>query len=165
MKRKLGEGAFGIVYLAAHPQLGRDVALKVARRERFQSADDLDRFFEEARNSARIKAPGIVAVYDVVQDGDLVFIVQEYIDGSDLKETLRTGSHTPDQVADRIAEIAEAVGYSHQQGIYHCDLKPSDILLDKAGDFKHEYVVSVEERTTRKERPGGEHSGSSCEGT
>jgi serine/threonine protein kinase len=80
----LGSGGFGTVYRATDPQLQRAVALKVPHRDRIGSAERRAMYLHEARAAARLKHPGLVAVYDVQEDGDGIYIVQEYVDGQDL---------------------------------------------------------------------------------
>ena len=81
----LGEGGFGRVYLADDPQLQRQVALKVPRRKWLSSEKRIEAMLHEARSAARLKHPALVVVHDVQQDGEDVYIVQEYVDGQDLR--------------------------------------------------------------------------------
>ena len=74
-----------------------------------------------------------MAVYDVQQEGDSVYIVQEYVDGQDLARWAASVHPDPDAVIRLMIEIAEAVGYAHQQGLVHRDLKPANILVDQRG--------------------------------
>ncbi len=133
IQRPLGMGSFGSVYLARDPDLDRDVALKVPRRERFSGDADIERFMNEARAAARLKHPGIVTVHDVGREGDLPFVVLEYVEGQDLANALAKRSLTPVRAAQIMAQIADAVGYAHQQGLIHRDLKPANVLLDARG--------------------------------
>ena len=84
IKRLLGTGGFGAVYLAHDPQLQRNVALKVPNRQRLAADQRVEVFLAEARAAARLRHPGLVQVHDVQQDGDDVYIVHEYIAGQDL---------------------------------------------------------------------------------
>ena len=87
----LGQGAFGVVYLARDTELNRPVALKVPARGRFRSGVDRERFLEEARAAAQLDHPNIVTVHDVFQEGDRIVIVQQYIEGQDLTAFLASG--------------------------------------------------------------------------
>lgn len=115
VERRLGRGAFGDVYLADDPELNRKVALKVPRRERFSSPEDMDIFVQEARTAAGLTHPGIVTIHDVVREGDSLFIVQEYIAGQDLAKYLKSqNSALPAaQAVGLLMSIAEALSFAH----------------------------------------------------
>ena len=121
IERPLGRGAFGDVYLAYDPQLERQVALKVPRRERFTSPEDIETFVQEARTAAGLTHPGIVTIHDVVREGDSLFIVQEYIEGQDLANYLKSqNSGLPaEQAVGLLMSIAEALSFAHQKGFVH----------------------------------------------
>ncbi len=130
----LGGGNFGQVYLGRDSQLDRFVAIKVPRPERFAGAEDRDRFLREARLAARIKHPGIVAVYQIDRDPELGwFAVLEYIEGRSLSAFLRTERVTVSRAAELTISVAEAISHAHEQGLVHRDLKPENILLDTKG--------------------------------
>jgi serine/threonine protein kinase/formylglycine-generating enzyme required for sulfatase activity len=133
IQRVLGRGGFGIVYLAFDPQLGRQVALKVPRADRFANQSDLEKFLVEARTAARLKHPRLVAIYDVQQLGNLPFIVQEYIESRNLAEWRTEVRPSFEQIAQIMVGVAEAVSYIHQEGLIHCDLKSANILIDPMG--------------------------------
>ena len=115
VEHRLGRGAFGDVYLADDPELNRKVALKVPRRERFSSPEDMDIFVQEARTAAGLTHAGIVTIYDVVREGDSLFIVQEYIAGQDLSKYLESQkSGLPAEPAvGLLMSIAEALSFAH----------------------------------------------------
>ena len=121
---RLGRGAFGDVYLADDPELKRKVALKVPRRERFSSPEDMDIFVQEARTAAGLTHAGIVTIHDVVREGDSLFIVQEYIEGQDLANYLKSHkSGLPAaQAVELLMSIAHALSFAHQKGFVHRDL-------------------------------------------
>lgn len=119
--------------LAHDGELDRFVALKFPRWDRLAPHADPDGYVREARNAARLKHPGIVSVYDVNTEGDHVFIVMEYVQGLDLAEVLRLERFSPLRAAEVMIEIADAVGYAHEQGLVHRDLKPGNIILDCEG--------------------------------
>ena len=121
------------MYLAYDPHLQRDVALKVPGRKRLSSVTSLDAFLQEARAAARFKHPGLVVVHDVQQDGDDVYIVQEYIDGQDLSHWARDNIQSPERIVALIKEVVEAVGFAHQHDLVHRDLKPANLLVDRQG--------------------------------
>jgi tetratricopeptide (TPR) repeat protein len=125
----LGRGSFGSVWRAWDTELGRAVALKLPHAGRFADTPEEERFLREARSTARLHHPGIVAVHDVGRDGDTVYMVSELVLGVSLEAWLKDGRPTCTQVAELIASVAEALHYAHQQGVVHRDVKPSNILL------------------------------------
>ncbi len=133
IREVLGEGGFGRVYLAYDPHLQRQVALKVPGRRRLSNAPNLEAFLQEARAAARLKHPGLVVVHDIQQDGDEVYIVQEYIDGGDLARSARDNSPSVEQIVVLIKEVVEALCYAHQRELVHRDLKPANVLVDQHG--------------------------------
>jgi serine/threonine protein kinase/Flp pilus assembly protein TadD len=130
----LGEGAFGRVYLARDPELNRLVALKIPHVGPFASQEELDQFLEEARTAAQLDHEGIVTIYDVFREGEQVVIVQQYVEGQDLRSCLVTSEpQRPTRCAQILLGISEAVSAAHERGFVHRDLKPSNILLDQQG--------------------------------
>ncbi|MGM0490652.1 MAG: serine/threonine protein kinase, partial [Planctomycetota bacterium] len=134
IQRRLGRGGFGVVYLAHDPDLDRPVALKVPRRKRLKTRDQVGDFMKEARTAAKLKHPGLVTVHDVQQEDGWPYIVQEFIEGQDLAEWAREQKPSHEQIARLFIGIAEAVGYAHQQELTHCDLKLANVLMDTVGD-------------------------------
>jgi tetratricopeptide (TPR) repeat protein len=128
-----GQGSFGAVYKAHDPELERPVALKVPRPGTLATAEQQERFLREARSAARLKHPHIVQVHEIGHDWDLPYIVSEYIDGLTLADLLTGGLPRFPETAALVARIAEALDYAHQQKVIHRDVKPSNILLDRAG--------------------------------
>ncbi|MCA9177039.1 MAG: protein kinase [Planctomycetales bacterium] len=123
----LGEGRFGEVCLARDEVLGRDVALKTVRC----SSED-DRLLEEARTAARLKHPGIAAVYDAGRlDGNRVYIVMEHVDGPSLHALLQDDAlrYSPHEAGEMIANLADAVDTAHRAGVLHRDLQPGNVVL------------------------------------
>ena len=133
IERPLGSGGFGIVYLAYDPQLDRPVALKVPKRSRFRTPKDVADFVHEARTAAKLKHESFVAVYDVQEEAGLPFIVQEYVDAGNLAVWAAEQKPPFTQIAQIMAGVASALGYLHQQGLTHCDLKLTNVLMDSNG--------------------------------
>lgn len=129
----LGKGSFGAVYHAYDVELDRDVAIKIPTRRYREGGKGVDAFFVEAKNAARLKHPGIVSVYDVQTEEDQPFIVQEFIDGSNLNDW-RKEKHLPYiTIVQILIEVTEALAAAHQIGLLHRDLKPANILVDRQG--------------------------------
>jgi serine/threonine protein kinase len=133
IRRKLGNGAFGNVYLAHDPELDRLVAVKVPHASRLSSKHQVEQFLEEARLAARLKHHGIVTVHDAGQDGQHCFIVMEYIDGDTITHFIKCRERSLPLNVTLIAEVADALHYAHKNGFVHRDLKPGNILVDAQG--------------------------------
>lgn len=160
--RVLGEGAFGTVLLAHDDDLQRAVAIKVPRRDRFLSMQDASVFMEEARTVARLRLPGIVAVYDVGRTDDgFPFVVLEFIDGPSLESEMRAGPVSPRRAAQLLAAIADAVAFAHKQGFVHRDLKPANILLDGQG-IPHVSDFGLALHESQQIRRKGEYAGTAA---
>lgn len=131
----LGRGAFGAVYLGWDPQLKRQVAIKVPRLAAENTAEQIEAFLEEARRAVQLERhQGIVPVYDVGRDGDLCYIVSQYIEGGTLSQLLKEGPVPVEKAVKLAATLADIVHFAHRQGWVHRDIKPSNILLDAEGN-------------------------------
>ena len=126
----------GIVYLAKDPLIGRLVALKTIRASMHVEDDETrefqQRFIREAQAAGILNHPSIVTVHDIGMDepSNTNFIAMEYVEGSNLKEVLSQGrTLTFDQIADLVAQVAEALDFAHAKGIVHRDVKPANIIL------------------------------------
>jgi len=133
----IGEGGMATVYQAQDIMLGRTVAVKVLHE---RGADDeafLARFYREAQAAANLDHPNIVSVYDIGQDGDLHYIVMEYVEGRNLKEIILESAPFPIGRALTIAiQVCTAVGAAHEVDLIHCDVKPQNILVAPDGRVK-----------------------------
>ncbi|HET8772533.1 MAG TPA: protein kinase, partial [Thermoanaerobaculia bacterium] len=134
--RELGKGAMGVVYLAKDPLIGRLVALKTIRAAVHADDDETkefqQRFIREAQAAGILNHPAIVTVHDIGQDdtSNVSFIAMEYVEGQNLKEVLSQGrALTFEQIADIVAQVAEALDFAHAKGIVHRDVKPANIIL------------------------------------
>jgi serine/threonine-protein kinase len=133
----LGSGGMGEVFLAEDTRLGRRIALKRLRHAgRATASDERRALVHEARAAARLNHPGIASIYDIVEDGDLVCIVMEYVQGESLASSLRRGPVSVDRALDIAEQTAGALAAAHVEGILHCDLKPANILITTAGRVK-----------------------------
>ena len=134
VERILGQGGFGVVYLAHDGQLQRLVAIKVPHRHRISTAEDAEAYLTEARTVANLDHPHIVPVYDVGSTDDCpCFIVSKFIEGSTLAQKIKDDRPTFGEAAELVATIAEALHYAHRKGLVHRDIKPGNILLDNSG--------------------------------
>jgi tRNA A-37 threonylcarbamoyl transferase component Bud32/tetratricopeptide (TPR) repeat protein len=125
----LGFGAFGTVYKAFDSELKRTVALKIPRSGTLVGKDDEDRFYREARNAAQLRHPGIVPVFEVGRSEQFPYIVSELVEGITLADALTGRKFGFREAAQLVRQLAEALDYSHKQGVVHRDLKPSNIML------------------------------------
>jgi len=133
--RQLGEGGFGRVYLARDEELGRLVAIKLPKARAPATDAAVEGFLGEARIAAQLKHPAIVVVHDVGRDAaGLIFVVQEYIEGTTLWDEIRARRVSVDRAVRITIRVAEALQLAHAHGLVHRDLKPSNILLDRAGE-------------------------------
>jgi serine/threonine protein kinase len=134
---ELGLGGMAVVYLAEHQLLHNKVAIKVLNQEYVRNANIRSRFLAEARKMARMSHPGIVKVTDLIEDGDTVAFVMEYVDGDTLKEYLeRKGKLGDEEIKTIFIQMLDAVGYVHEQNLVHRDIKPSNFMLDKKNKVK-----------------------------
>lgn len=133
--REVGRGGAGVVWLALDEALGRQVAMK--RHLRSDDVHTEGRAWREARLAASLQHPYLVAVYDLVEDQDDLWLVMEYVAGGTLaKAVAQVGSYDPDAAARIGVQIAEGLACAHSAGIVHRDVKPSNILLTRGGQAK-----------------------------
>ncbi|MFM2097053.1 MAG: Serine/threonine-protein kinase PknB [Planctomycetota bacterium] len=132
--QKLGEGAFGAVWLAEDIELQRQVALKEPRVDRLQNAADIEKYLAEARVLASLDHPHIVPVYDVGRTADgSCYVVSKLIDGMDLADYARDRLLPFDHAALLLSNVADALQHTHNRGLVHRDIKPANILVDGQG--------------------------------
>jgi serine/threonine protein kinase len=138
--RVLGKGAMGLVYEGRDPNLDRRVAIKTIKVENLSeeaAAEYEVRFRTEARSAARLQHPHIVSVYDSDRDGDIAFLVMEFIAGDDLKHHLDKGElYTLEQTLGIMGDLLSALDYAHRQSIVHRDIKPANLLIETNGRVK-----------------------------
>lgn len=132
----LGQGGMGAVYKARQRELGRLVALKILPPEIGDDDSFAERFTREARALARLAHSHIVLIYDFGRAGGLFYILMEYVDGANLRQTMATGRLTSNEALAIIPQICEALQFAHDEGIVHRDIKPENILIDKRGRVK-----------------------------
>ena len=134
---EIGKGGMAIVYKAKCLVLNRYVALKVLRPEFREDKDFINRFKVEAQSAGSLSHPNIVSIYDVGQDGDLDYIVMEYVEGVTLKQYLDAKGVIPwKEAVDYAAQICAGLEHAHKKGIVHKDIKPHNIIITREGTLK-----------------------------
>jgi formylglycine-generating enzyme required for sulfatase activity len=128
IRRHLGSGGMGQVYLARDAVLGRSVALKI-----MAGATPSEVFLHEARAIAMLNHPNIVQLYEFGDHHTGMFLALEYVDGETLRDRLRPGGIGLDQALRHTRAIAEALAHAHAAGVTHCDLKPSNVMVGRDG--------------------------------
>ncbi|WP_170291551.1 Stk1 family PASTA domain-containing Ser/Thr kinase [Heliobacterium mobile] len=133
----LGSGGMAQVYKAWDKLLERAVTIKLLRETLTSDEEFVRRFRREAQAVAGLSHPNIVNVYDVGREGDIDYIVMEFIDGPTLKEVIRSRAPLPPEEAVELGkQISDALEHAHERGIIHRDIKPHNILLNRNGRVK-----------------------------
>ena len=133
----VGTGGMAVVYRAFDKKKNRIVAIKVLRPEFESDEEFVRRFSREAEAASKVSHENIVNMLDVGTDGDLRYIVMEYVDGQTLKDMIRQqGFLNPDTAIRMTIRILAAVDHAHRNGIVHRDIKPQNILVDADGHVK-----------------------------
>lgn len=133
----VGTGGMAVVYRALDLEENRIVAIKVLRPEYESDMEFVRRFSREAEAAAKMSHENIVNLLDVGIDGDMRYIVMEFVDGRTLKEMIREeGRIHPDVALRMTIRILAAVDHAHRNGIVHRDIKPQNILVDRRGQVK-----------------------------
>lgn len=127
---KIGQGGMAHVFKANHPALNRLVAIKVLSPELVSQPGFAERFRREAQAVARLNHPNILPVYDFGVQGRYSYIVMRYIPNSITLHSLMGENASKQKLIDYVAQVAEALNYTHEQGIIHRDVKPANILID-----------------------------------
>ena len=134
---RLGVGGMGQVFLCEHKLMKRRVALKVLPVAKSKDEATLQRFYREARAVASVDHPNIARAYDIDEDGDLHFLVMEFVDGTNLHDLVkRSGPLTWLRAAHYIYGSAVGLQHAHEMGLVHRDVKPANILVDRSGVVK-----------------------------
>jgi serine/threonine protein kinase len=138
---QLGKGGMAFVYRARDTMLERSVAVKVLRENYSRDPTFLDRFRQEAKAAANLSHPNIVTVHDFGLDNGQLFIVMEFVPGTDLKELIKQrGRFSAEDAIPLLIQACAGIGYAHRAGLVHCDVKPQNMLVTpdmrlKVADF------------------------------
>jgi eukaryotic-like serine/threonine-protein kinase len=126
----LGTGGMAVVYRARDLMLERPVAIKVLRQDYSRDVAFRERFRQEAKAAANLSHPNIVTVHDFGLDNGRLFIVMEYVPGTDLKTMIKQrGRFTVDEAIPLGVQACAGIGYAHRAGLIHCDVKPHNMLV------------------------------------
>jgi serine/threonine-protein kinase len=135
---ELGRGAMGVVYSAEDPVLDRPLAIKTivipadeAERKEYEA-----RFTQEARAAGRLAHPGIVTIYDVGREGDMVYMTMELLEGTDLGSKAEKHRFGVREAVGIALQVAEAMAFAHDRGVVHRDIKPPNMMLLSGGRVK-----------------------------
>ncbi len=130
LQQSVGTGGMAIVYQAYDLMLERPVAIKVLKQNYSQDTSFRERFKQEAKSAANLSHPNIVTVHDFGLDNDKLYIVMEYVPGTDLKTMIKeTKVFTIDEAIPLIVQACAGIGYAHRAGLVHCDIKPHNMLV------------------------------------
>jgi eukaryotic-like serine/threonine-protein kinase len=138
---QLGKGGMANVYHARDTMLERSVAVKVLRESYSRDPAFMARFRQEAKAAANLSHPNIVTVHDFGLDKGQIFIVMEYVPGTDLKTLIKErGRFSPEEAVPLLIQACAGIGYAHRAGLVHCDVKPQNMLVTpdmrlKVADF------------------------------
>ncbi len=137
LEQTLGTGGMALVYKAKDLMLERSVAVKVLREDLSTDRSFRERFRQEARAAANLSHPNIVTVHDFGLDQGHLFIVMEYVPGTDLKTRIREKSRfSVQETLELMIQACQGVGYAHRAGLVHCDIKPHNMLVSPDGRLK-----------------------------
>lgn len=139
--RRLDEGGMGTVYLAMDQKLHRHVAIKTIKREQLDSPEissEYARRFElEAKAIAKLNHPHIVTVFDSGEEGDIAYLVMEFVEGQNLKYYFdRKTEFSLNEILRLMSGLLEALAHAHSKGVWHRDIKPANVMIDTEGQVK-----------------------------
>ncbi len=132
IEERLGEGGMGVVYKAYDTLLDRPVAIKTLSPHRLGD-EGVKRFLREAQSAAKLSHPNIVAIYDVIEEGDNRLIVMEYLPGDTLRERIPLSWAEAVEIG---SQVCLALAYAHARGVVHRDIKPENVIITADGTAK-----------------------------
>jgi serine/threonine-protein kinase len=135
--REIGRGGMGVVYEAYQEGLERPVAVKALDTKLTRSKEVVERFRREGRAYARLRHEAIVAVHDLVERDEGLFLVTDFVDGADLARIVMTGGALPAECVAAVgARVADALDYVHYNRLLHRDVKPANVMVSRDGEVK-----------------------------
>lgn len=134
ISEQIAKGGMATVYLARQQNIARDVAVKVLPRNFTHDDTFIERFNREVEVIAQLQHPHILPVYDFGDYDDMPYIVMAYINGGTLGDRLAAGILPTETVLSMARQMADALDFAHTRGIIHRDIKPGNVLIDKAGN-------------------------------
>jgi serine/threonine protein kinase len=161
IKKELGRGGMGVVYLAHNKLMGRDEVLKVIGRQIMERPGVLERFLREIRAVANLRHPNIVTAYSAVRLGESIVFAMEYVEGLDLAKMVKAKGPLPvGHACNFVYQAALGLQHAHEEGMVHRDMKPGNLMLSRKGD---KAVVKVLDfglaKATREEKFESELTG------
>ena len=141
IKRVLGNGAMGEVYLGVDPSIGREVAIKTILPSAAQGGDAKERFAREARAAGVLNHPNLVTIYEFGEDQGVLYIAMEFVKGHDLDELLQDHSLSLSEALEVLAQVCDGLGFAHRQQIVHRDIKPTNVRVQRDGKRLHAKVM------------------------
>ncbi|WP_243302435.1 serine/threonine protein kinase [Geothrix oryzisoli] len=141
IKRVLGNGAMGEVYLGVDPSIGREVAIKTILPSAAQGGEAKERFAREARAAGVLNHPNLVTIYEFGEDQGVLYIAMEFVKGHDLDELLQEQSLTRSEALEVLAQVCDGLGFAHHQHIVHRDIKPTNVRVQRDGRRLHAKVM------------------------
>ncbi len=137
VERHLGRGGMGDVYLVRDTIINRRAALKTIRLDTNLDAEQIiemrQRFYREGQTAGKLTHPNIVTVYDLGEDLGMSYIVMEFVEGQSLAQLMKRGRLSVAQIKHVICNAGTGLDYAHQNGIFHRDVKPDNIMVSKTG--------------------------------
>jgi len=141
IKRLLGQGAMGEVYLGLDPAIGREVAIKTIIPNAAQGEEAKARFEREARAAGVLNHPHLVTIYEFGEDQGVLYIAMEYVRGHDLEELFREQALSRTEALEVLAQVCDGLNFAHRNGIVHRDIKPSNVRVTRDGKRIHAKVM------------------------